>query len=377
VKKKILIAGVAAALVGGVLFWAIPALAQSQSAIDHVVISPASATLSVGGVQQFTAQAYDSNNEILSNVSYFWLVTSGGGAINNITGLFTAGGLQGTYANTVEVVAVQGNLTKIANASVTVTGTAGVLTHIIVTPANATASLGGTQSFTAQGYDINNVAIPGLSYLWSVLPASGSINQSGLFSAGATPGTYTVQATVTQGQLTISGFATAVVTTGSASISTTAQNFDAGKLIKIFGRYLKGAGFDNFLGGQWQVKNGAGIDTIAVVPGIVQSNSTATSLSIIPNGSVAPSIFPLASTGIIRPSGTTLAPGDKVVLITVNGQVTTVLKVSSPTSGQTSQKAREREDGNSQGQQTPPGWSHGKKMGWQKSDGNRSEKNDD
>jgi hypothetical protein len=83
VKKKILAAVLAVAIVGGALVWAIPALAQTTGPLDHVVISPGSALLSVGGVQQFTAQGLDSNNQTAANVSYFWMVTSGGGVINS------------------------------------------------------------------------------------------------------------------------------------------------------------------------------------------------------------------------------------------------------------------------------------------------------
>lgn len=92
-KKKILIALGSVALVGVALFQVIPALADTPNPLNHVVISPTTTTLPVGGLQQFTAQAYDNGNQAVSNVTYFWLVTAGGGSINptGATALFTAG----------------------------------------------------------------------------------------------------------------------------------------------------------------------------------------------------------------------------------------------------------------------------------------------
>jgi len=383
VKKKILAAVLAAAVIGGTLFWAIPALAQSLNPLDHVDINPANITMGVGGVQQFIAQAYDSSNQALSNVNYFWLVTGGGGTINNTTGQFTAGGFPGTYAGTVEVVAVQKTLTAVATATVivsgsgTLTGTPGVLNHIVVNPANATVAPGATQSFTAQGYDFNNVAIPNLVYGWSLPAGGGTIDGNGVFTAGTSTGTYTVQASSIQtGYATaVSGVATVVVsTTGSAAPNISASTFNISRLTRIFGRYLKGGNFANFLGGQFQVNSPTGPETVALVPGTVQSNPSPASLIIVPNNTATPqTAFTLPSPSVIQPSGATLNPGDQVIVVTVNGQVSAVLKVASTTTGQTPPGFKNRGHDNGQGQQNPPGWSHGKKTGWQQgSNGDKS-----
>jgi len=53
----------------------------------------------------------------------------------------------------------------------------GALDHIIVTPSNPSVSVGGTQTYTAQGQDQYNNNINGLSYGWgcSNLTAGSSI----------------------------------------------------------------------------------------------------------------------------------------------------------------------------------------------------------
>jgi hypothetical protein len=84
-------------------------------ALDHIVVSPASAAVATGGSQQFTAQGYDASNNPIPNLSFAWAVLNGGGTINS-SGLFTAGSTPGTYANT--VAASTGGVTGYASVTV-------------------------------------------------------------------------------------------------------------------------------------------------------------------------------------------------------------------------------------------------------------------
>ena len=311
-----------------------------------------------GTTQHFIAQALDNNNQAVSNVNYFWVVTAGGGTIDN-TGIFTAG-TAGTYNDTVEVIAVQGKTIKLATGSVIVAANSSPITYVTVTPANVKIALSGTQQFTAQGYDSNNVAIPNLTYVWTVA-GTGSIDSSGLFTAGGAKGTATVTAT-TQ---TISGKATVTVT--SNPTPTSIGNYSKGSLFSMLKGYLKNIGSDNFLGGQWQIKNSSGtIDTYKLISGVVQTAS-ATSLTIIPNGQTAVSSFTLTSTSVIQPKNAVLAANDKVIVLTVNDQVTTITKITAISTTQLPPGLKNHDkDDNQQGNNTPPGWSHGKKTGWNK-----------
>jgi hypothetical protein len=69
--------------------------------LDHVVVTPASATVATGGSQQFAAQGFDVDGNPIPNLPFTWSVVSGGGTIDG-NGLFTAGLAPGTYADTVQ-----------------------------------------------------------------------------------------------------------------------------------------------------------------------------------------------------------------------------------------------------------------------------------
>lgn len=371
-KKKIIGVFIAIALLG-VGLSAIPVMANVANHLDHVQITPTSATLAVGGIQQFSAQAYDDNNQPIANVNYFWLVVAGGGTINT-TGLFTAGSVPGTYSNTVEVVAVQGTTVKLASATVTVTGTPGPLDHIQVTPASATIVPGGTQQFAAQGYDLSNIPIQGLTFTWSVVAGGGTINSTtGSFTAGTATSTFpnTILATLNGGTKT--GMATVIVST-TPPPTTIPTKLDINRLVSMFKGYLKSSSFDNFLGGQWQVKNGTGTDIIKVIPGIVQTAS-ATSLTVTPNGQTSPSTFTLTTSTVIQPKNAVFVANDKVVVVTVNDQISLVVKIATPSTSEQPPGLKKQDDNKQEGKDTPPGWSHGKKVGWSNNQRNNNNQN--
>jgi hypothetical protein len=197
---------------------ALPVFADALP-LDHVVISPSSATMAVGGTQQFTAQGQNANNVSIPDLTYFWAVVAGGGTISN-TGLFTAGNATGTYANTIQVIAVQGSIIKAAHASVTITGAPGPLDHVVISPSSATMAVGGTRQFTAQGQDANNVSIPGLTYFWAMVAGGGTISNTGLFTAGNATGTYanTIQVIAVQGSIIKAAHASVTMTGAPARV---------------------------------------------------------------------------------------------------------------------------------------------------------------
>ena len=98
----------------------VPAFADTAGPLDHVVMSPTSANISVGGTQQFTAQGQDSNNVTIQGLTYDWYVVAGGGTIDE-AGLFKAGNITGTFTNTIQVIAAQEGVTATAYVSVVVT----------------------------------------------------------------------------------------------------------------------------------------------------------------------------------------------------------------------------------------------------------------
>jgi parallel beta-helix repeat protein len=111
--------------------------------VDHIVISPASATIGAGGSTTYTAEGFDAGNNSLGDVtsSTTFTIAANGSCSGNVCSATSAG------AHT-----VTGNSAGETNtASLTVT--AGPLDHLVLSPASASIAAGGSQAFTAEGRD--------------------------------------------------------------------------------------------------------------------------------------------------------------------------------------------------------------------------------
>ena len=179
--------------------------------VATITVTPSPAALTINGTQQFVAVGKDANGTVVA-ITPTWSVVAGGGTITS-TGLFTAGATVGTFTNT--VVATSGTI----SGSATVPIGAGALATITLTPVPVSLVINATQQFTAVGKDAGNNVVA-ITPVWSVVASGGSINSTGLFTAGLTAGTFTNTVKATSGA--ISGTATATVTAGVlASISIT------------------------------------------------------------------------------------------------------------------------------------------------------------
>jgi hypothetical protein len=377
VKKKIIGVLLAVVVVGACLLQVVPALADTPQPLDRVVISPATVSLPVAGSQHFNAQAYDASNQPINNVTFFWMVVSGGGTIN-ASGDFIAT-TPGTFYDAVEVVAVQNKITRVATANVTVTASVGPLSKVNVMPGTVTLKPGATKQFSAQAVDANGVALAGYTYSWTVAAGGGTIDPtSGLFTAGTAVATFTntVQVLAVNGTSAAMGQATVVVT-NDASPARPPQPY-LSRLDRLFNSYLGGRGFESFLGGQWQVKNGTGVDTIKVIPGIVQAATAGASLTVLPNGQTAPLTFSLTDGTKIQPKGVVAAVNDKVLVVTVNDKVERVVVLKAPAPAQTPPGINKKGDDKREGKKIPFGWFRGNKVGWSQDKGDHhSDKGDD
>ena len=167
-----------------------------------IVVSPNPATVNVGLTQQFTVVGTDASGNVVP-VTPVWSVVNGGGIIDANTGLFSAGAVAGTYASTIK--ATSGSVSAFATVIVTALNTP-VLTTITVAPNPVSLTPGATQQFTATGKDANGNIIA-VTPVWSVVNGGGSIGSAtGLFTAGATIGTFANTVKATSG--TVSGTAT-------------------------------------------------------------------------------------------------------------------------------------------------------------------------
>jgi hypothetical protein len=178
-----------------------------------IAVTPTPVTLASATNQQFTAVVKDASGNTLS-VTPNWSVAAGGGTITG-AGLFTSGTVAGTYTNTAtaSVGSIQGSATVIV--------TTGALVTITVTPNPVTLAVGATQTFTATGKDANGNTVA-ITPAWSVLAGGGTINSSGLFTAGAVAGTFTSTVTATSGSVV--GHATVVVFAGALATITVTPN---------------------------------------------------------------------------------------------------------------------------------------------------------
>ena len=170
-----------------------------------ITVTPNPDTLAINGVQQFTAVGKDAGGNVLT-ITPVWSVVASGGAING-TGLFTAGTLTGSYANTVKATsgAVSGTATVVVQA--------GPLASIVVTPNPDTLAADSTQQFAAVGKDASNNVVP-ITPIWSVVAGGGAINGTGLFTAGSVAGTFTNTVKAASGVI----FGTATVVINAAAV---------------------------------------------------------------------------------------------------------------------------------------------------------------
>src|SRR5207253_2087858 len=116
-------------------------LQVNSAGVDHIVISPSSATISAGGSQTYTAEGFDASSNSLGDVTSAttFSITPDGSCSSNVCTATTAG------AHT--VTGNDGGTTSTASLTVNVGG----LDHLALSPASATISSGGSQTYTAQG----------------------------------------------------------------------------------------------------------------------------------------------------------------------------------------------------------------------------------
>ena len=159
---------------------------QIPSYLSKVEIIPSSVVLNQGSSYQFSARAYDQNNNLLtSGVSYSWAVVNSSGTINS-TGVFSTGSVDGTFLDTVRVRAsMEGNIhydyaTVIINPIII----QATLDRVDILPSSINLSPYQSFDFDAQAYDTNNSPMfNDITYSWSVIAGPGTVNHNGLFES--------------------------------------------------------------------------------------------------------------------------------------------------------------------------------------------------
>lgn len=172
-----------------------------------ITVAPNPRTMAGGATQQFLAVGRDAGGNVIA-LSPTWTIVANGGIITS-AGIFTAGGVAGTFTNTVR--ASSGSIQGFA--TVTVTLTTGALATIEVSPNPVSLAVSTTQQYTATGRD-NAGNVVAITPTWSVVANGGLIDGTGLFTAGTITGTFSNTVRATSGS--IFGSATVFVTAAGA-----------------------------------------------------------------------------------------------------------------------------------------------------------------
>lgn len=150
--------------------------------VTQVLLSPASATVSVGGTQQFSATAKWSDGGTRPvAVTY----SASGGTIST-NGLYTAGQIAGTF-----LVIANCSCGRADTSAVIVTSPSSSvsLVSLSLTPSTVTLAPGGTQQFAVSGqWSDGTTSAPPVVYSAS----GGAVSSSGLYTAPSATGTYQV-----------------------------------------------------------------------------------------------------------------------------------------------------------------------------------------
>jgi plastocyanin len=174
----------------------------NPAALDHIAVSPATATITAGGSQAYTASGFDQYNNLIGDVSAattFSIAPDG-----SCTGATCTATKNGSHT----VTGSDGGKT----ATATLTVQSGPVASIKVSPKTATISVDGSQTYTATSFDqFGNATNPSnvtANTTFTISPDGSCLGAT--CSAGAV-GPHTVTATY----LTFSDTATLTVTAGA------------------------------------------------------------------------------------------------------------------------------------------------------------------
>jgi Right handed beta helix region len=168
---------------------AVVTVAVNTPTVARVVLSPASATVTTGGSQQFTAVGKAGDGSTIAITPTY---TATGGTITG-SGTYTAAQTAGTFR-----VIARDPATNLADtAAVTVTAPAPTLQSIVLSPGNASLTTGAKQQFSVSAKMSDGTT---KSISASYTATGGSIATSGEYTAGNTAGTYRVIAAESGGK---------------------------------------------------------------------------------------------------------------------------------------------------------------------------------
>jgi len=156
----------------------------------HIVVTPASSTISAGSSQALGAVVYDAFNNVLNDATVSWSSSLGSVAALNGMGTLAAYSAP-TTTGSATLNASSGSV----YAHATVTVVPGALASLSINPGSPSVVAGSTATFTAAGEDVYGNAISGLTLTWSANAAIGTVSQAGVLTASTHVGSGKVTVT--------------------------------------------------------------------------------------------------------------------------------------------------------------------------------------
>ena len=152
--------------------------------LTQLVLSPASQTLAPVATRQFAVTGtWSDGSTAVPAVTY----SATGGTVTT-AGLYTAGATPGTF----RVIATHQGGTKADTSAVTIQPPPATLTQLVLSPASQTLAPVATRQFAVTGsWSDGSTSVPPVTYS----ATGGAVTAAGLYTAGATPGTFRVIAT--------------------------------------------------------------------------------------------------------------------------------------------------------------------------------------
>ena len=172
-----------------------------EGKLSQISLYPQEVALAPGESARLSIVGLDNGGQVVQNVEVQWSVPEEVGEITR-RGKLTAGPRPGAFADAVHVQVRQetedGPILREATATVVITGR---LAQVTVTPQEITIDPGGKVQFSFAAYDTNGARLFDVDFAWNVTDErAGTIDSTGLLTAGKTPGHYpnVVQVEVTQ-----------------------------------------------------------------------------------------------------------------------------------------------------------------------------------
>lgn len=167
---------------------------STQQPVAKVTVNPSSATIPLNSQQTFSATVTDASGNAITTFPVVWAITPQNVATISSSGVATAVST-GSAQVTATVTDTSVNPAKVVTSSPATLTINQVLASIVVQPATATISVGGTQQYTATALDAKGNQVTGVNFAWSSSFANvATIDANGL-ATGQAKGTVTIVAT--------------------------------------------------------------------------------------------------------------------------------------------------------------------------------------